>query len=122
MKREFVVFSLNFFPTCEFSDYLESLGYNVFDINSVGFVNKLGADSRVVKYVKEHTNWTAYDHVKYALKGIESNSYRCGFSGAAFIIEADTDRSWELYWGNYDEPLVRYVDIKTSEYGQIYKD
>lgn len=115
MKRECVVWDHFFAPPQEFKEFVESLGYKII---ASRFVDDVNFDPRVIQYVKEHSNWHAWDKCKYAMRGAPSSDFKIGFAGAAFVVVVDTDRQWTLGYHNGDVPYVKYVIPHVSKYGQ----
>lgn len=108
--RECVIFTHNFIPDERFKEFIETIGYGETDV----LVNRItpGAinfDSRVIKYVKEHSNWHGWDKVEYSMKGASSTMYRIGFAGTATIVEVDTDLPWTVGWDDVDNPFIKYI-------------
>ena len=120
MKRECVVWSACFVPSEDFLEYIESLGYNIHDFIRFGVVGEMNFDPEIVQYVKDHADWNAWGDVEYAMKGTPSSEFKIGFLGAAYILEIDTDKTWQIRLNDRDVPYVKYITVKKTEYGQIY--
>lgn len=79
-------------------------------------------DERVVQYVKDHSNWHAWNKAKYAMRGRPTMERKIGFAGAATVIEVDVDRPWTIKYLNGDVPYAAYLRFETNEdnYAEIY--
>jgi hypothetical protein len=115
VKRECVVWDPFFVPPQEFKEFVESFGYRIVAFR---FVDDVNFDPRVVQYVKEHSNWHAWDKCKYAMRGAPSSDFKIGFAGAAFVVVVDTDIPWTLGYHNGGVPYVKYIIPYVSKYGQ----
>lgn len=108
-----ILFDYLFEAPDELREFCESIGYKNHDYSTN---YDLMFDSRIVEFCEQRLSSLWGEKV---YKGKESYKFRCGFAGAGYIRDIDTNRKWRLKYNNVDSPIVDYVDIHVNDYGRI---
>lgn len=109
-----VIFSSDFIPPPELTNYLMSIGY----IEPQFYQNwELAFNPLVVDFIKLRLK-THFNNDRY-YEGREDCRYMCGHAGSAHVLDIDTTKPWVITYDNQGRPHINYVEIDINEYGLL---
>ena len=105
-----IIFGDFFEPPDELNEFVKSLGYGCFKYRNFDIM----FDSRVIEFCEQRLS-PLWNEMVY--KGKESGKFRCGFAGAGYLRDIDTNRKWNIRYNHVDSPIINYIDVCTNDYG-----